>query len=54
METRVDILIRGLWESNTEAIIDIRLGDIEYDIHKKDKMKMLLARWEKIKEVKEW
>ena len=52
LETRGDIIIWELWESKTEATIDVRLGDPECDTHKKEPMGMLLAWWEKEKKDK--
>ena len=43
---RGGLLIQGLWESQTEAIIDIRLGDPDCDTHKKEPMGTLLDLWE--------
>ena len=34
----VAVLIRGIWESQTEAIIDVRFGDSEADTYKKEGM----------------
>ena len=42
-ETRGDVLIRGIWESHNESIIDIRLGDSDYDTYKKEPEKPLLV-----------
>ena len=47
METRCEIPIRGLWESQTEAMVYIILGDPYCNTHKKDPMEMLLDQWEK-------
>ena len=44
--TQGDMLIRGLWESKTEAIIGVRFGDADTDPYKKEKMDTLLPRWE--------
>ena len=52
MEIRGDVLIRGLWESQTDAIIDVRFGDLDADTYKHKPMDKLLARWEKRKKDK--
>ena len=44
METRGGFLIRGLWESQTDAIIDVRFGDANADTYKYEPMDNLLAR----------
>ena len=44
-ETRGDVIIRILWESKTEAIIDFRMGDPDCDTHKKEPMGMLQDLW---------
>ena len=46
METREYILIQGLWESQTDAINDIRFGDSENETYKKKPMKPLLVWWD--------
>ena len=46
METRGDVLIWGLWESQTDAIIDVKFGDTDTDTYKHELMDKLLARWE--------
>ena len=47
METRLYVLTQGLRESQTEAIIDISLGDPYYDTHKKELTGTLLDQQEK-------
>ena len=47
LETWGDVLIQGLWESQTEAIIEVRLGESDCDTHKKDPTKTLLDWWKK-------
>ena len=47
METRGDILIRGLWEIHTGAIIDVRFGDAVADTYKYEPLGKLLVCWEK-------
>ena len=44
---RGDVLIKGLWKSYNEAIIDVRMGDPDCDYHKNNTMGTLLARWGK-------
>ena len=47
METRGDFIIRGLWEIQTDAIINVIFGDSDTDTYKKEATGKLLARWEK-------
>ena len=47
METKGDVLIWGLWESKTGAIIDVRFGYSDRDTYKKDTTKPLLSWWVK-------
>ena len=47
METRGGILIQGLWEIHTDAIIDIIFGYDDADTYKYDPMDKLLVIWEK-------
>ena len=42
METRGDILVWVLWEIQTDAIIDIRFGDSNFDTYKHETMDKLL------------
>ena len=42
LETRGDLLIRGLWEIQAEAIIGFRMGGKYFDSYKKDPMGTLL------------
>ena len=51
-DTREDVMIRGLWDCQVDAIIDIKLGDAEADTYKYEPMTSLLARWENIKKYK--
>ena len=46
METRGDVLIRGLWEFQNDAIIDVKFRDADMDTYKNQLMDKLLARWE--------
>ena len=39
-----DVLIRGLWESHTDSIIDIRFGDDDVETYKKEGMDTLFPR----------
>ena len=52
METRGDILTRGLWESQTDAITDVKFGDSDADTYRKEPTGKLLARWKKGKKDK--
>ena len=47
LETRYDVVIWGLWESYTEAIIDVRLGHPGCYYHKKKPMVTILDWWGK-------
>ena len=47
LETRRDVLIRGLWKIQTDTIINVRFGDANTDIYKNEPMDNLLARWDK-------
>ena len=49
LETRGDVLIRGLWEIHTDAIIDVRFGDSDAETYRKETMDKLLDHWEKEK-----
>ena len=42
----------GLWESQTEAIIDVGLGDADAETWKPVRMDKLLAGWDKTKKDK--
>ena len=44
LETIGDALIWGLWEINTDAIINIRFGDLESDTYKHELMNKILVR----------
>ena len=50
IETRSDVLIRGLWESHMEEIIDIRFGDADVETCKPEIMDKILVLWEKNQE----
>ena len=41
-------MIRGLWDRQVEAIIDVKLGVADADMYKYESMKSLLSRWERI------
>ena len=51
-ETWGDVLIKGLWEIHTDAIIDIRFGDADGEIYVKEGMDTIFTRWEKMKKDK--
>ena len=44
-ETRGEVSIRGLWESQTEAIIGVRFGDSDVNTWKLEEMDQLLDLW---------
>ena len=50
METRGNVLTRGLWESQTDAMIYVRLGDLDCETHNEEPMETLLDRWVKYME----
>ena len=45
-------MVRGLWDCQVNAIIDVKLGDDDADTYKYEPMTSLLARWENIKKDK--
>ena len=45
-------MIRGLWDRQVDANIEVKLGDADTDTYKYEPMTSLLARWEKIKKYK--
>ena len=51
-ETRGNVPIRGLWKTQTEAIIDVRFGDADTETWEPYRMDKLLAGWEKTKKDK--
>ena len=52
-DTRVDVVIRGLWDRQVKAIMDVKLGDADADTYKYEPMKSLLDRWENINKEKQ-
>ena len=42
-------MVRGLWDRQVNAIIDVKLGDANADMYNYKSITSLLARWEKIK-----
>ena len=48
-EKRGDVMIRGLWDRQTEAIIDVKIDDTDADSYKYDPMAALQDWWETIK-----
>ena len=51
-ETRGDVIIQGLWDRNSDAIIYVKLGDSDADSYKYDTMPALMDWWETIKNCK--
>ena len=43
-ETRADLLIRGLWEIHTDAIINVVFADADSEIYVKEVMDIVLPR----------
>ena len=52
METRGGLLIRGVWNRQTNAIIYVKLGDADANTYRFEPMVTLMARWEKMKKDK--
>ena len=46
------MLIRGLYEIHTEAIIEVSFGDADAETYKTEGMGTLFPRWEKMKKYK--
>ena len=42
MDTRGDVIVQGLLESQTDVIIDVIFGDVNADTYKYEPMDMLL------------
>ena len=49
METRVEVIIWGLCDRHTDAIIDIKLRNYDADTYSFEPMVTLLNWWEKMK-----
>ena len=49
---RGDVLIRRVWERQTDAIIDVISGDSDADTYKNEPTDKILSRWEKKNEDK--
>ena len=45
-------MVRGLWDSQVDAIIDVKLGDAAADSYKYEPMTALMSRWGTIKKDK--
>ena len=45
-ETQGNVLIRVLWEIQTDSIIDVKFGDADAETYVKKGMDTLLPRWE--------
>ena len=45
-------MIRGLWDCQVDAIIDVKHGDADADTYNYKPMTELLTRWENIKKYK--
>ena len=52
LETWCDMLIRGLWEIQTTAIIDVRFGDADAETYKTKEIDKIFPRWEQMKKYK--
>ena len=52
METRDDVLIRGLWYRHTNTIIDVKIGNTDTDTYRFEPMLALMDWWEKTKKDK--
>ena len=51
-ETRVCVVVQGLWDCQDDAIIDIILGNNVADSYKYETMTAFISRWETIKKDK--
>ena len=51
-DTRGDVMVRGLWDRQVDATIDVKIGDDDADTYKYEPMTALLARWENTKKDK--
>ena len=51
METRGDVIVRRLWDRQTDAIIDVKFGGADADIYRFEPTKNLLAQGGENKEV---
>ena len=51
-DTRWDMMVRGLWYRQVDAIIDVKLVDADTYTYKYKPMTSLLSRWENIKKDK--
>ena len=47
LETRGDVLIQGILEHQTDAIIDVKLGYSDVDTYRFDPMDKILDHWDK-------
>ena len=45
-------MVRGLWDFQVDAIIDVKIGDADADSYKYELMTALLSKWETIKKDK--
>ena len=45
LDTIGDVLIWGLWEQQTDAIIDVKIGDTGTDTYRFEQMDKLLYFW---------
>ena len=48
LETRGNVLIRGLWDIQTDAIIDIRFRYSDAETYVKEVIDQIFPRWEKM------
>ena len=46
-------MVRGLWDYQFDAFIDVKLGDVDADSYKYELMTALLARWKTINKDKQ-
>ena len=51
-ETRVDVMIQGLWYRQDDSIIDVKGGNADAESYKYEPMAALLDLWETIKKYK--
>ena len=53
MDTRGDVLIRGLWDRHNNTITEVKFGDADVDTYRFEWIENILALWEKMKKDKQ-
>ena len=44
-DTRGDMIIQGLWDSQVDTIIDVKIGEADADTYTYEPMTSLQSRW---------